>query len=166
MKNVLCNCTGDSEANRSVWSWNIYSSDVAQSLQVTDDKKTHKESKGTWPWIPVEAHVAGLGMMESIVGDGRDESGPPACHSWLQGLLGSWLWEVWWPEPGIRASGQGYLGSIEDSAINLMSPWSSLGLALLQFIELSLSFHYGPTTGLGIWDTNTKGCAQWEEVFD
>ena len=54
----------------------------------------------------------------------------------------------------------GYLGSIEDSAINLMSPWSSLGLASLQFIELSLSFHYGPTTGLGIWDIKTKGCAQ------
>ena len=33
--------------------------------------------------------------------------------------------------PGIRASGLGYLGSIEDSVINLMSPWSSLGLASL-----------------------------------
>ena len=50
---VIVHCTvvivqsGDSEANRSLWSCNTYLGDIAQSLQVTDGKKTYKESKGT-----------------------------------------------------------------------------------------------------------------------
>lgn len=53
-----------------------------------------------------------------------------------------------WPEPEIRTSELGGLGSTEDSVADLVCPAGFLGLTSLWSIELSLHFLHGLSTGL------------------